>query len=134
MIRVERGANMLASLHHQHDHVLHPSWLSCTSGLRRLVHYRMPYLIVTSLAGALATQILVLRPSISASHVLHVPSWQSYLILMPVPRAMSLSFCPGTTVLFFDCPLGPTHVTVFLAFCFDSPASSPVVWWWGAHT
>ena len=90
--------------------------------------------MVTSLFGILVTQIFALLLPTFAKQVLHVPSWQSYLILMPVPRAMSLSFCPGTTVLFFDCPLGPTHVTVFLAFCFDSPASSPVMWWWGAHT
>ena len=30
------------------------------------------------------TQILTLRPSSIASHVLQVPSLQSYLILMPV--------------------------------------------------
>ena len=75
--------------------------------MARATPHRMLYLIVTSLAGALATHTLVTRPSIFASQVLHVPSLQSYRILMPVARAMSLSFCPGTTVLVFLAPLGP---------------------------
>ena len=41
---------------------------------------------------------------------------------MPVPRAISLSFCPGTIVDVFFCPPGPTHVIVRVFFSFDSPA------------
>ena len=59
------------------------------------------YLIVTSLRGTFMTQIL----PIDDVHVLHVPSWQSYLIGIPEPRATSRSFCPGTHCAVFFAPV-----------------------------
>ena len=68
-----------------------------------------------------ATQIRTFCPPILASQVLHVPSWQLYLIGTPVPRAMSLSDWPGTTVDVFVLPLGPFQVTDFFPFCLERP-------------
>eukprot|EP00965_Chrysotila_dentata_P130176 4304180-Pleurochrysis_carterae.AAC.2 len=69
-----------------------------------------------------ATQIFARCLPIMASHVLHVPSWQSYLIGMPVERAMSFRLCPGTTIDFFVWPVGDFHVTSRLVFSLLSPA------------